>query len=127
MSYTIKNLRDVKDSAPEFGFSELQEAHFAHGDLDAEATGLAYQVVKPGKRQGFGHRHEKAEEVYVILSGSGRIKLDDEVRDVGPLDAVRVAPQVARQLEAGPEGLELVVFGPLTGRDGEMLKDFWTD
>jgi mannose-6-phosphate isomerase-like protein (cupin superfamily) len=128
MSYAIKNLREVKDSAPDFGFSETQEAHFAHGELGAEATGFSFHVVKPGRRQGFAHRHEDAEEVYVVVSGRGRVKLDDEVRDIAPLDAIRVAPAVARAFEAGDDGLELIAFGPRHQGDGELLKgDFWGD
>ena len=123
MSYTIKNLRDVPDSAPKFGHSDVQEAHFAHQELDAETIGLSFQVVKPGKRQAFAHRHDEAEEVYVILSGSGRMKLDDEVQEVRALDAIRVAPGVVRTFEAGDEGLELIVFGPRHDRDGELITD----
>jgi mannose-6-phosphate isomerase-like protein (cupin superfamily) len=129
MSYTIKNLREVKDMAPQFGFDKVQEARFAHRDLDAEATGLAFHVVKPGQRQAFAHRHEQAEEVYVVLSGSGRMKLDDEIIDVGPMDAIRVAPRVARAFEASADGrLELLVFGARHEGDGELLReDFWPD
>src|SRR5207248_8457254 len=105
--YTIKNLREVEDSAPGAGLSEMGEARFAMGELDSETIGLAHQVLKPGKRQPFAHRHDQAEEVYVILSGRGRIKLDDEAREVGPLDAVRVAPGVLRSFEASDEGLEI--------------------
>src|SRR3954469_17782264 len=126
MSHTHKNLRDVEDSAPKFGFSETQEARFATDDLDAERTGFSYHVVKPGKRQGFAHRHENAEEVYVVVSGAGRVKLDDEVRDIARLDAIRVAPTVARAFEAGGDGLELIAFGPRHEGDGELLRDdFW--
>jgi mannose-6-phosphate isomerase-like protein (cupin superfamily) len=82
--------------------------------------------VKPGQRQAFAHRHEQAEEIYVILSGTGRIKLDDEVVEVAPLDAIRIAPGVARALEADDEGLEYLAFGPHHEGDGEILKgDFW--
>lgn len=126
MSYTIKNLREVEDMAPKFGFAEVQEARFPREDLESETIGLAFHVVRPGKRQAFAHRHEQAEEIYVILSGSGRVKLDDDVREVGAMDAIRVAPSVARGFEAGPSGLELLVFGPRHGGDGEILKeDFW--
>jgi mannose-6-phosphate isomerase-like protein (cupin superfamily) len=126
MSYTIKNLREVEDVAPKHGFSEVQEAHFARRDLGAEGTGLAFHVVKPGQRQAFAHRHQQAEEIYVVLGGGGRVKLDDEVRDVGPMDAIRVAPEVARAFEAGDEGLELLVFGPHHESDGEIIReDFW--
>ena len=126
MSYTIKNLRDVEDMAPKHGFDAVQEARFSRRDLEAQATGLAFHVVKPGQRQAFAHRHNKAEEIYVVLSGSGRVKLDDEISPVGPLDAIRVAPPVARAFEAGDDGLELLVFGPHHEADGEILReDFW--
>jgi mannose-6-phosphate isomerase-like protein (cupin superfamily) len=126
-SYSIMNLREAEDQAPKFGFSESQEARFPYRELGAEATGFAFHRVKPGMRQAFAHRHEDAEEVYVILSGSGRVKLDDDVRDVGPLDAIRVAPPVLRAFEAGPEGLELLAFGPHHEGDAEILEgDFWT-
>ena len=127
MSYTLKNLREVDDSAPRFGFSETQESRFAGGDLEAEDTGLSYHVVRPGRRQAFGHRHENAEEVYVVLSGGGYMKLDEEILKVGPMDAIRVAPQVTRQFEAGEDGLEVLAFGPRHEGDGELLEDFWTD
>jgi mannose-6-phosphate isomerase-like protein (cupin superfamily) len=127
MSYTLKNLRETADSAPKFGLGDMGEAHFAREELDAESTGLAYHVLRPGKRQPFGHRHKQAEEIYVVLSGGGRMRLDDEIVDVGELDAVRVAPEVKRAFEAGPGGLALLVFGPHHRGDGEMLEGFWSD
>jgi mannose-6-phosphate isomerase-like protein (cupin superfamily) len=126
-AYSLKNLAEVEDSAPKFGLGEVQEARFANDDLDVDQTGLSYHRLKPGKRQGFGHRHEKAEEVYVVLSGSGRIKLDDEVVELRALDAIRLAPRVSRALEAGPEGLEVLAFGPRHAGDGQLLRDWWTD
>jgi mannose-6-phosphate isomerase-like protein (cupin superfamily) len=127
MDYSIKNLREIEDVAPKFGFSEVQEARFPREDLDAETIGLAFHRVKAGKRQAFAHRHENAEEIYVILSGTGRIKLADEIKEIGPLDAIRVAPTVARAFEADPQAnLELLAFGPRHAGDGEILReDFW--
>ncbi len=126
MDYTIRNLRETEDLAPKFGFSETQEARFPREDLHAQTIGLAFHVVKPGKRQAFAHRHDQAEEIYVVLSGGGRMKLDEEVHDLRPLDAIRVAPQVARAFEAGPEGLQLLAFGPRHAGDGEIMReDFW--
>jgi mannose-6-phosphate isomerase-like protein (cupin superfamily) len=126
MSFTIKNLREVEDLAPKFGFSEVQEARFARDDLKSGTMGLAFHVVRPGKRQAFAHRHEQAEEIYVVLAGSGRIKLDDEIHAVRLMDAIRVAPEVARSFEAGPHGLELLAFGPRHAGDAQMLRDdFW--
>jgi mannose-6-phosphate isomerase-like protein (cupin superfamily) len=125
--YAIKNLREAEDFAAKHGFSDFQEARFPRDDLGAEATGLAYLVVRPGKRQPFAHRHDKAEEIYVVLSGAGRLRLDDELVEVGPLDAIRVSPPVTRAFEAGPEGLELLVFGAYHPRDAQMVPDFWPD
>jgi mannose-6-phosphate isomerase-like protein (cupin superfamily) len=129
MSHSLKNLRDVKDVAAGAGFGEIQEARFARKDLQAEQTGLAYHVLRPGKRQGFAHRHNEAEEIFVVLSGTGRMKVDDEILDVGPMDSIRVAPRVSRAFEAGDEEpLEILVFGPHYENDAEMLEgDFWTD
>jgi mannose-6-phosphate isomerase-like protein (cupin superfamily) len=126
-SYTLKNLTDVADSAPKFGLAEVQQAHFANDELSAEGTGVSYHRLRPGKRQGFAHRHENAEEVYVVLAGSGRVKLDDEIVPIEKLDALRVAPQVIRGFEAGPDGLDLLAFGPRHDGDGEVLVGWWTD
>jgi mannose-6-phosphate isomerase-like protein (cupin superfamily) len=128
MSFSIKNLREIEDVAPKHGFSEVQEARFAWKDLESETIGLAYHVVRPDKRQAFAHRHEQAEEIYVVIAGYGRIKLDDDVQDIEPMDAIRVAPQVVRAFEAGPDGLELLVFGPRHAGDGEVIRDdFWSN
>jgi mannose-6-phosphate isomerase-like protein (cupin superfamily) len=126
-AFTRKNLHDVEDSAPGFGLEETQRARFATSDLDAEHTGVSLHSVKPGKRQAFAHRHEDAEEVYVVLSGRGRMKLDDEVIDLTTLDAIRVSPGVTRAFEAGDQGLEILAFGPRHEGDGEIVRDpgFW--
>ena len=125
--YTIKNLRDVEDMAVKGGFSENQEARFAHDDLDLESLGVSYQVVKPGKHHAFGHKHSEAEEVYVVLAGSGSCKLDDESVDVKRLDAIRVGPSVTRGFEAGSDPLELLVFSRRTPGDAEIVGDFFAD
>ena len=125
MSYVKKNLREVEDFAAKHGLSDHQEARFARGDLSAEQTGLNYLIVKPGQREAFAHRHRTAEEIYVVLAGSGRVKLDDELVELSPLDAVRVAPGTARSFEAGGDGLEVLIFGPRVKGDGEMVADFW--
>lgn len=127
MSFTIKNLRDVEDVAPRFGFDAVQEARFPWRDLEAQQTGLAYHVLKPGRR-GTAHRHQQAEEIYVVLAGGGRASLDGEIVELRPLDALRVAPEVVRAFAAGPDGLELLVFGPHHERDGELLdEDPWDE
>jgi mannose-6-phosphate isomerase-like protein (cupin superfamily) len=125
MAYSKKNLRDVEDMAVKHGLSENQEARFPRKDLGAEQTGMNYLVVKPGRREAFAHRHRTAEEIYIVLAGSGTVKLDDELVDLAPLDVVRVGPGVARGFEAGAEGLEVVIFGPRVEGDGEIVEDFW--
>jgi mannose-6-phosphate isomerase-like protein (cupin superfamily) len=125
MGYAKKNLRDVKDSAAEHGLSGSQEARFPARDLEAEQTGLNYLLVKPGQREAFAHRHKTAEEIYVVLAGSGSVKLDDEVVELAPMDAVRVAPGTARGFAGGPDGLEVLIFGPHVEGDGELVDGFW--
>ncbi len=125
MSYAKKNLLEVKDSAAEHGLSGQQEARFAREDLGAEQTGMNFLIVKPGQREAFAHRHRTAEEVYVVIDGTGRVKLDEELVELAPLDAVRVSPGVTRSFEAGPTGLRVLIFGPRVESDGEMVQDFW--
>jgi mannose-6-phosphate isomerase-like protein (cupin superfamily) len=125
--YTHENLADLEDMAIKGGFSEFQEARFAGRDLDLETLGLSYQIVKPDKHHAFGHRHREAEEVYVVLSGSGVCRLDDEEVGVERLDAIRVGPNVTRGFEAGPNGLELLVFSRSVPGDAEIVEDFFRD
>jgi mannose-6-phosphate isomerase-like protein (cupin superfamily) len=130
--YTKVNLKaDVDDSAVRFGFSPDLEARFAAGDLNLKQSAISYQRLAPGYRLPFGHSHKQQEELYVILSGSGRLKLDDEIVEVGALDAVRVPPQVMRGFEAGDEGAELLAFGaPNTGgpaEDAVPEPGWWSD
>ncbi|MEA2197283.1 MAG: hypothetical protein QOJ25_1334 [Solirubrobacteraceae bacterium] len=97
--------------------------------LDSEHLGVSYFRYEPGFRSPFGHRHEEQEEVYLIIGGSGQMKLDDEVIDLSPWDTVRVAPEVVRGFEAGPEGMEIIAIGAdrPEGGDGVMVKDWWTE
>ncbi len=125
--FTHTKLTDVKDSAPEFGMDDIQEARFAKGDLDAEETGVSHYRLKPGKRTPFGHRHEKAEEVYVVIAGSGRMKLDDEIIEVERLDAIRVAPEVIRAFEADDDGIEVLAMGARHDGDGEVIQGWWSE
>jgi mannose-6-phosphate isomerase-like protein (cupin superfamily) len=127
MDYTIKNLREVEDMAASQGFGDVQEARFAHGDLNAEQIGISLQKVKPRKRHAIAHRHKEVEEVYVVVAGSGRMKLDDDVVEISELDAIRVAPSVTRSFEAGDEGLEIVAFSPRAQGDAEIVEDFSWD
>jgi uncharacterized cupin superfamily protein len=123
--YTQVNLDDVEDVAPANGFSHRWEARVARSALGAEQTGVSLFRLRAGKRSPFSHRHRSDEETYVILRGSGRVKLDDELFDVRPHDAIRIAPEVARAFEAGPEGLEFLAFGSHHQNDGVPVDDPW--
>jgi mannose-6-phosphate isomerase-like protein (cupin superfamily) len=123
--FTRKKLTDVEDSAPRFGLGENQQARFASKDLEVEDTGVSLHRLGAGKRSAFGHRHENAEEVYVVLTGSGRMKLDDEIIDVEAMDAIRVSPEVVRAFEGGAAGIDVLAFGPRHEGDGELIQDWW--
>ncbi|HEY2600331.1 MAG TPA: cupin domain-containing protein [Thermoleophilaceae bacterium] len=125
--FTKVNLGAVEDVAPGNGFGHRWEARVARDALAAQQTGVTLFRLLPGKRSPFTHRHTDAEEVYVVLGGSGRVKLDDQVLDVGPLDSIRVAPTIARAFEAGEDGLEFLAFGPHHSGDGEPVEDPWTE
>jgi mannose-6-phosphate isomerase-like protein (cupin superfamily) len=126
-AFTKVSLAAVDDAAPGNGFGHRWEARVARDALAAQRTGVTLFRLRPGKRSPFTHRHSEAEEVYVFLSGSGRVKLDGELLDVGPLDCIRVAPATARAFEAGPEGLEFLAVGAHHPGDGEPVEDPWTD
>ena len=122
--YTLVNLKDVENQAETFGLAGL-ETRFPHNKLGA---GVSYQRYDPGTRLPFGHKHEQAEEVYIVVSGSGRIKLDDEVVELKQWDVMRIAPQVTRNVEAGPDGLELLVVNAAEhASDTEAIPGWWTD
>ena len=127
--YTKKNLRDdVENQAPKFGMPSELEARFARTALGGETLGLSLMTLEPGFRIPFGHKHEGQEEVYVIVRGSARIKVDDEIVDAGTWDAIRFDKNTMRDVEAGPDGVEYLAFGAGDDpRDAEMVQDWWSD
>jgi mannose-6-phosphate isomerase-like protein (cupin superfamily) len=131
--FTLRNLReDLEDFGSNFGGPPDLEFRHASKPLELEQCGLSYQSIPPDYRFPFGHTHKRQEEVYVIVRGSGRMKLDDEVVELKEWDAVRVSPGTWRGYEAGPEGLEILVIGaPNLGDDPREdvagQRDWWTD
>jgi mannose-6-phosphate isomerase-like protein (cupin superfamily) len=120
--YTVKNLHDIEDMAPKFGM-EGMEARFAREDLGLTKSGVSLQSLAPDATQPFGHHHDKQEELYIIVAGSGRVKLDDEIVELKPWDAVRVEHDVTRAFSAGSDGLEFIAFGaPAVAKPGEEAK-----
>lgn len=126
MAHAKRNLTEIEDSAVRFGLSETQSARFPAAELGAEQTGLNYLILRPGRREAFAHRHREAEEIYVVLAGSGRVKLDDDLVELERLDVVRVGPGVTRAFEAGDDGLEVIVVGPHVADDAELVDGFWS-
>jgi mannose-6-phosphate isomerase-like protein (cupin superfamily) len=125
--YKHVNLKDVEDSAA--ARPEPVEARFARGHIDSDHLGVSYFHYGPGFRSPFGHRHREQEEAYVVVSGSGRMRVDDDVLELKQWDLIRVAPRVTRAIEAGPDGMEMIAVGNdrPEGGDGEMVPDFWAD
>ena len=126
--YTTKNLKDVENQAPKFKMPAELEARFARQALGGETLGLSLMTLAPNFRIPFGHKHASQEEVYVVLRGSARIKVGDEIVELGELDAIRFGKDTMRAVEAGPVGVEYLAFG--AGDDAqevEMDADWWTD
>jgi len=131
--FTLRNLKeDLEDVGSRFDGAPDLEFRLATEALELEQSGLSYQRVPPGYRFPYGHTHKKQEEVYVVVRGSGRMKLDDEIVELKEWDVVRVPPGTWRGYEAGPEGLEIIVIGaPNLGegprQDVEGQRNWWAD
>jgi mannose-6-phosphate isomerase-like protein (cupin superfamily) len=125
--HTRVNLRsDVEDMAPKHGIEGI-ESRFARTALELESSGLSYFRLDPGFRTPFGHTHSEQEEVYVVISGSARVAVGDEVVELAEWDALRIPRETWRAFEGGPEGAELLAFGaPNTeNRDAELEPGWW--
>ena len=128
--YNKLNLKEeVEDQAPKFGLSPNLEARMARVPLELESFGVTYQRVAPNFRIPFAHRHKQQEEVYIVVGGGGRAKLEDEIVELKQWDALRVPKETMRGFEAGPEGMEVIAIGaPNTGPgDAEMADGWWSD
>ena len=126
-NYTVKNIKQIDNAAERFGLAENLEARFARKPLELENFGISYQRLEPNFRIPFGHKHGQQEELYVIVSGSARVKLDDEIVELKPWDALRVAGEVTRNFEAGPDGVEYLAIGAPAADDTDMVQEWWTD
>jgi mannose-6-phosphate isomerase-like protein (cupin superfamily) len=129
MSYTKTNLRsDVENQAPKFDMPSEIQARFARTSVGGKTLGLSLFTLAPNFRIPFGHKHSEQEEVYVVVRGSGRVKVEDEIVDLAEWDAIRFGVDTMRCMEAGPDGMEYVAFGagedPL---DAEMTPNWWSD
>jgi mannose-6-phosphate isomerase-like protein (cupin superfamily) len=128
MGYTKTNLRQVENSAPKFDMPAEMEARFARSAIEGETLGLSLFTLAPGFRIPFGHSHANQEEVYVVVRGSARVKVDDEIVELGEWDAIRFDKGTTRNMEGGPEGCEYVAFGAGDDpTDAEMTPCWWTE
>jgi mannose-6-phosphate isomerase-like protein (cupin superfamily) len=128
MGYTKTNLREVENAAPKFDMPAEMEARFARSAIEGETLGLSLFTLAPGFRIPFGHSHANQEEVYVIVRGSARVKVDDEIVELGEWDAIRFDKGTTRNMEGGPEGCEYLAFGAGDDpTDAEMTPGWWTD
>ena len=128
-NYTKANLRnDVENAAPKFDMPSEMDARFARTPIGGKTLGLSLMKLEPGFRIPFGHRHEGQEEVYVVVRGSARIKVDDEIVELGEWDAIRFEKDTMRNVEAGPDGVEYLAFGAGDDpTDAEMEPGWWSD
>jgi quercetin dioxygenase-like cupin family protein len=124
--YAVKNLMEIDDLAAD---NDARELRFSRKYLDSDELGVSYQRFAPGFVSTDGHSHKEQEEAYVVVEGSGAIKLDDERIDLKQWDVVRVAPEVVRGFDAGPDGLVLIAVGGQKpeGGDGVMAKGRWPE
>ena len=127
--YTKKNLKaDVENAAPKFDMPAEMEVRFARTALGGETLGLSHMKLAPNFRIPFGHKHEGQEEVYVVVKGSARVKLEEEIVELATWDAVRIPSGVMRNVEAGADGAEYLAFGAGDDpQDAEMEQGWWSD
>jgi mannose-6-phosphate isomerase-like protein (cupin superfamily) len=127
--YTKKNLReDVENQAPKFGMPDELQARFARTPLGGQTLGLSLMSLEPGFRIPFGHKHAGQEEVYVVVRGSARVKVEDEVVELAEWDAIRLDKDTMRAVEAGPDGVEYLAFGAGDDPgDAELVQGWWGD
>ena len=125
--YAIVNLLELDDSVA--GRVPGLEGRFSRKHLGSRDLGVSHWRYAPGTRNPGSHSHREQEEAYVVVAGSGRVRLDDEVRDIRLWDVVRVAPETVRAFEAGPDGLELIAVGGAKpeGGDGVKSETPWPD
>ena len=125
--FTVVNLREIAYSGGER--APGIEGGFARKHMDSRDLGISLWRYAPNVRSKTAHSHREQEEAYLVIRGSGRILLDDEVQELREWDVVRVSPEVVRAFEAGPEGLEIVAVGgpkPAEG-DGVPGAAAWPD
>lgn len=124
--FTLIHVADVQDAAAQYGFDH-GEARFVRDDLRAEQVAFSHQRLFPGRRSPFAHSHADQEEIYYVISGSGRVKIADEICELKAGDAVRIAGPVPRQFEAGDDGLEVIAMSTYGVHNAQKIDNFWPE
>lgn len=124
--YVHTNIDEIEDLAPKYGM-DFGEARIIHQAVGSEQVGASFYRLEPGKRFGFGHHHKKAQEIYLVIAGTGRARLGDEIRELHPFDVVYCEPQLMREFEGGEDGMTLLAIGSHIQGDAEMQPGWWTD
>jgi mannose-6-phosphate isomerase-like protein (cupin superfamily) len=114
------NLLEIEDSVGDR--APGIEGRFGRKHLDSRDLGISHFRYAPNLRSPMAHSHREQEEAYVVVAGSGRVLLDDACIDVREWDVVRVAPEVVRAFEAGPDGLEVIAVGGPKPADGDGVR-----
>jgi mannose-6-phosphate isomerase-like protein (cupin superfamily) len=127
-SHTKKNLWEVENQAPKFDMPAEMDVRFARSALEGQTLGLSLMKLAPNFRIPFGHKHGAQEEIYVVVRGSARIKVEDEIVELGEWDAIRFDKDTMRNVEAGPAGVEYLAFGAGDDpTDAEMAPGWWSE
>ncbi len=125
--YELRNMDSFEDAAAAHGYGEFGEARFPFEAMGLSQASFSHHRIRPGKRQAFGHQHDQAEEVYMVIAGTGRVKLDEEILELRSHDVLRVSPSIIRAFESGPDGMELLAFGARHAGDGAIKPGWWSD
>jgi hypothetical protein len=126
--YKVVKVSDVPDQGPNLGVPEL-EIRFLRNDLGCENCGVSYMRLAPNYRQPYGHKHKVQEEIYLLVSGSARVKAGEDVVELEPWTAIRTPNETMRSIESGPEGAEFVVVGAPNTGPGDAINEqgWWSD
>ena len=127
IEYSIVKADEVEDAYADSDvpgeFRSLTEA------LGAEQLAVTLLRIPPHSdfEQGTGHRHSEIEEIYLVTRGTLTMRFGDEVKEVGPGSAVRVAPQTVRShRNEGDEPVEMWAISRNNDHsDSEKVDDFW--
>ena len=126
-NYTVCTADDALDVLGDYP----GEMRFLTAPLETEQVALTYRRMPEhtGGKGSYGHRHKTQEEIYFVISGHLQFKLGDEVIELGPRAAVRVAPEVVRSVwNDRPEDAELLIVSRRVEdvrADAEQIQDFW--